>query len=131
MAVQAAAIAAIVKKIIDEVLQRIPDPKARQEAEAELEKLAVQGQLAANAAEANHRSIFVAGWRPFIGWVGGTALAWTFVLKPLLTYVLALFGVATPLPELVATDQLMELIFGMLGFGAMRSFDKWKGTTHR
>jgi len=87
-----------------------------------------------NAAEAQHQSVFVAGWRPFIGWVGGVALAYQFVLYPLLPWALTIangnevFPKPVTPPPVLEADVLWVLISGMLGIAGMRSFDKLKGT---
>jgi hypothetical protein len=88
-----------------------------------------KGQLEINKAEASHKSIFVAGWRPFIGWTCGIALAWHFVLQPLIMFLSVLFGFA--LPELPAFDMgsLMTVLMGMLGLGGLRTYEKQKGLT--
>ena len=85
------------------------------------------GQIEINKEEAKHASVFVAGWRPFIGWVSGASLAYTFVLSPFIEFFARLLGYTgvMPLPD---TSSLMTLITAMLGVGAMRSFDKLKGT---
>ncbi len=93
----------------------------------------VKGQLAINKAEAQHKSVFVAGWRPFIGWVGGVALAYQFILYPLLVWVWSLckakgwIGDIEP-PPVFDTGPLFAIVAGMLGIGGMRSFDKVKKT---
>ena len=88
-----------------------------------------KGQLEINKAEATHRSIFVAGWRPFVGWTCGVALAWHFVLAPFIIFGSAYAGV--PLPELPQFDMssLLTVLMGMLGLGGLRSFEKVKGLT--
>ena len=88
-----------------------------------------KGQLEINKAEASHKSIFVAGWRPFIGWTCGIALAWHFVLQPLIMFLSVLFGFT--LPELPAFDMgsLMTVLMGMLGLGGLRTYEKQKGLT--
>jgi hypothetical protein len=90
---------------------------------------AAMAQVEVNKAEAQHRSIFVAGWRPFIGWVCGIALAYHFVLAPFIVFGVAWFG--AEIPELPAfdMDSLMTVLLGMLGLGGMRSFEKAKGLT--
>ena len=123
----------IVGKVLDKV---IPDSNARavaqellesQHQSGELQQL--MGQIEINKAEANHKSIFVAGWRPFIGWVCGASLAYNFLLYPFLS-----FGVTvvmdTP-PELPVLDasQLMALVTGMLGLVASRTHEKTKGVS--
>jgi len=84
-------------------------------------------QLSVNKAEAAHRSLWVAGWRPFIGWTCGAALAWHFVLVPLVLFVAGWSGVTLPAPPEFNMDSLMTVLLGMLGLGGMRTFEKTKG----
>lgn len=85
-----------------------------------------QGQLDVNKAEAASSSTFVAGWRPFIGWVCGTALVYQYILRP---FVEAGFALAhQPIPALPGLDgNLYELLLGMLGLGAFRTYEKVRG----
>lgn len=122
-------------KMVDKLVDRIPDPAARERAslemQADLLKYAAeqsQAQMEVNKVEAGHQSLFVAGWRPFIGWMGGITLGYAFLLHPILSWFLALVGVDTPLPE-PNTEAMMALVTAMLGVTAARSFDKWKGTS--
>ena len=71
--------------------------------------------------QAKHRTIFVAGWRPFIGWVCGFALAYNFVLRDLLVWYV---GVESAPPAL-QMEHLMTVLIGMLGLGGMRTFEKF------
>lgn len=88
-----------------------------------------KGQLEVNKVEAGHRSALVAGWRPFIGWVCGVALAWHFVLSPVIIFIAAWFNVVLPaLPEF-DMGSLMTVLMGMLGLGGLRTFEKSKGLT--
>lgn len=83
-------------------------------------------QLELNKAEAAHRSLFVSGWRPAIGWTCAFAVAYQFVAMPLLTWVFAIGGLdVPPLPGL--DNFLWELMFGMIGIAGLRSFEKVKG----
>lgn len=84
----------------------------------------LQGQMAINVEEAKHASIFVAGWRPFIGWVCGSALVYNFILYPLLLWAWALSGTEQIPPPSVDGSALYPVLMGMLGIGAMRSYDK-------
>ncbi len=87
------------------------------------------GQLEINKIEAQHRSIFVAGWRTFLGWGLSFAMVWHFVLAPMLIFVFAYTGVETPeLPEF-DMGSLMTVLMGMLGLGGLRTFEKTKGLT--
>lgn len=116
--------------LLDTILKRtIPDPEARQKAIAEL-YMGLQSsdlaQMEVNKAEAGSGSLFVAGWRPFIGWVCGLALFYQFLLSPLALWIG--FMVGHPIPKPPTLDEhLWELMFGMLGMGALRSFEKLKG----
>lgn len=84
-------------------------------------------QLQVNIKEAMHESIFVAGWRPFVGWVCGSALAYTYILQPLLAFTLNAFGVDIgELPE-ISLGELMPVLMGMLGLGYLRTREKEKG----
>ena len=88
-----------------------------------------KGQLEINKNEASHKSIFVAGWRPFIGWTCGIALAWHFVLAPVTMFICAYLSVE--IPELPNFDMgsLMTVLMGMLGLGGLRTYEKQKGIT--
>ena len=86
-----------------------------------------KAQIAVNTEEAKHQSIFVAGWRPFIGWVCGAGLAWTFLIQPIVIWITVLCGVPeTNLPK-IPNDALMELVFCLLGLGGFRTYEKIKG----
>jgi len=88
-----------------------------------------RGQLEVNKAEASHRNIFVAGWRPFIGWTCGIALFWHFVGLPITLFIVSWVGVEIPaLPEF-EMETLMTVLMGMLGLGGLRTFEKIKGKT--
>lgn len=84
-------------------------------------------QMEVNKVEAANPSVFVAGWRPFIGWVCGTALAYTYLVYPVALWAAAYWFPETKPPQLVNDGNLFELMFGMLGLGAMRTFEKTKG----
>ena len=95
----------------------------------ELEKSGELAQIAVNAQEARHDSIFVAGWRPFIGWVCGLAFIWAFLLYPILSFFVVAIGLPVDLtlvPELDLAS-MMPVLMGMLGLGAMRSWEKREG----
>ena len=83
-------------------------------------------QIDVNKVEAGHRSIFVAGWRPFLGWVSGISVAFVYLFQPFIVMVLKIFGSDIELPTL-DLSQLMPLILGMLGLGGLRSFEKARG----
>lgn len=92
-----------------------------QEAEASLN----MSQIEINKIEAAHASRFIAGWRPFVGWVCGFALAWQFVLGPVAVWLVALMGKDVSLPQ-IDTALMIQVLFAMLGLGVMRSYEKIK-----
>jgi hypothetical protein len=83
-------------------------------------------QLGINKQEAAHRSIFVAGWRPFIGWTCGVALAYTYVIQPILIFGLGQAGHLVSLPTM-DIGEMMPVLMGILGLGGLRTFEKYKG----
>lgn len=83
-------------------------------------------QAEINRVEASHRSLFVAGWRPFIGWVCGMGFLWAFLLHPLFEWVVALRGLDV-VPPTIVTDNMMELVLALLGLGTLRSVEKMAG----
>jgi hypothetical protein len=112
----------------------IPDPEKKREAEMELVRMAAEGelkqtiaQLEINAREASHASVFVAGWRPFFGWAGGTGFIYATILQPLLSWVASVQG--WPAPPTLNLDLLWVVITGMLGIGGLRTMEKFKGVT--
>ena len=120
--------------IVSKVLDLIPDPNARQKAQMEMQAQLVtlaaqqaQQQSDVNKVEAENANVFVSGWRPAIGWVCAAAFAWNYVGFPVLAWLLACVGHNVPLRP-VLDGNLMELTLGMLGMGALRSFDKFQGT---
>lgn len=103
----------------------------RAQAEIVLEKLRQEPhilQAEINKIEAAHRTLFVAGWRPFIGWVCGLGFAYAFLLYPILQWAAAIWQPSLTPPALM-TDNMMELVIAMLGLGGLRTFEKFTGKT--
>ena len=82
-------------------------------------------QIDLNKQEAAHKSLFVAGWRPFVGWTCGVALCYHFVLQPFLLFLVYSFGYQVDLP-VFDMSTLTTILLGLLGLGGMRSFEKVK-----
>lgn len=97
----------------------------RMAAEGELKQ--VIAQLEINAREAAHPSRWVAGWRPYFGWVGGTGFLYVVLLQPVLAWLAAIKG--WPAPPDVDSEVLMIVVTGLLGIGGLRTFEKTKGAT--
>ena len=114
-----------------------PDPAQAADAKLKLLELQQSGELSVmtaqtdiNKVEASNSSIFVSGWRPAIGWVCALALAYQYLLKPLVMGILPNFGIAiAPLPGL--DDNLWQLMMGMLGMGGLRTMEKMQGVASK
>lgn len=119
-----------IKSPIDKL---IPDKNARQKFDHELEMALLNAGLAQaeiNKIEAQHASVFVAGWRPFIGWVCGLALAWHFLGYDLANWIRLAFFPKTPAPPaLNGTETLVTVLLSMLGLGGLRTVEKLKGVS--
>jgi phenylpyruvate tautomerase PptA (4-oxalocrotonate tautomerase family) len=122
-----------VSNILDKVVED-KDQKAKLAheiatmAERHAQELA-KGQIDINKEEAKSRNIFIAGWRPFVGWTCGLALFWHFLGLPVTLFVTGWFNLQhPPLPEF-DMQSLMTVLLGMLGLGGMRTFEKFKGVT--
>lgn len=111
-----------------------PDPEKKAAAELELLKLTqdgdlkkILGQLEINAREAAHPSVFVAGWRPAVGWTCGFGLAYQSVFHNILEWIATING--WPLPPQINSEVLIYTLSGMLGIGALRTFEKFHKVT--
>lgn len=128
---------ALIPALTDLLDKIIPDPAARDKAKLELAKSehaaaieqlqlalqADQSQTTINQQEATHSSLFVAGWRPFIGWVCGAAFAYHFVAQPVIAFILINNGVSVSLPAF-QMDELTTVLMGLLGLGSLRTIEK-------
>ena len=127
-------------KVFDKLF---PNPEEKAKAQLELFKLQqegafreleaslqlAQGQMEINKAEAESPDFFRGGWRPFIGWVCGWGLAYQFLIRPILTFILMVAETKVQTLPSLELDTLMTLLFGLLGLGAMRTAEKLKGAT--
>jgi len=119
--------------------KKILDPTEMAEIEfklSQLEHLANQGQIDINKIEAASDNLFVAGWRPFIGWVCGIAIAYAFVGQPIIEWAVSIFDITSTrivddkeVMELVKapeidSDTLYQLVLAMLGMATLRTYEK-------
>ena len=132
---------AVINGVISVIDKVIPDPSQKAAAQLAVLQLQQTGQLEqlkadvqaslaqvdVNKVEAESPSLFKSGWRPAVGWICAVALGVQFLLNPIGSWVAALMGHPVQFPPL-DLGTLMTLLFGMLGLGAMRSFDKKVGT---
>lgn len=120
--------------ILDGVLRLIPDKNERAKAKEQFEGQMlmamtnlVQGQLEINKAEAQHKSLFVAGWRPGVGWICAIALGWNFIAQPLLSWGFFVSGLDLENAPTLDTGELTTILLGMLGLGGLRTYEKRLG----
>ena len=123
-------------KVLDRV---IPDKAAAERAKLELAAIAqtqefqlALEQIKVNVEEAKHPSIFIAGWRPFIGWTCGFAFVYSYLLLPFLMFLAYLFGSPETIAQLTKLPTLdlgamLPVLLGMLGLAGMRTAEKVKG----
>jgi hypothetical protein len=133
------AIAQVIGKVLDRAW---PDPAQKAQAAIALEELrqagefkaldaelqAMQMQADTNKVEAANPDRFVSGWRPAVGWVCASALAWHYIGRPVASWALIMAGGDTPIPEVELGD-LLVILLGMLGLGGLRTAEKFKGVT--
>ena len=119
--------------MISTVLDRVfPDKEASAKAIRDIEATLIENsaqinlaQLEINKVEAGHKSIWVSGWRPSIGWCCSLGIFWAYIGRPVADYAVVMSGSDIILPE-IPTDALMELTFAMLGMAGLRTFEKLK-----
>lgn len=130
----AAAIGPLATLLSDVIKRAFPDKTEAAKIEAammtELLKAdlsAVTGQLEINKIEAGSESLFVAGWRPAVGWTCASAFAYQFVLQPFFAFAVGVFAWQLPPLPVLDTGALSTVLLGMLGLGGMRTFEKMRG----
>jgi len=101
-----------------------PDKTEQEKEQMALAISIVQGQLATNQTEAGNRTLFVSGWRPFIGWVCGLGCAWNWAGLPISLFVAATFFHTKVDLHPADLSEMMPLLLGMLGLGGLRTYEK-------
>jgi hypothetical protein len=126
-------VAGLLNNVIDRIFPD-KDAQAQQRAELllkaqEIDADLAKGQLAINQVEASSDNLFVAGWRPFIGWVCGVAFAYKFIIQPLVIFILLASGSTFDAKTLPVLDwaEMSTVLLGLLGLGTLRSIEKVKG----
>ena len=127
-----------VSNVVSSIIDRIwPDATQSAQAKAQLAQLQISGELAQmtgqleiNKTEAANTSVFVSGWRPSVGWVCSAALAFQFILAPVIEWGTALYGNPVKLPPL-DTGTLISLLMALLGVGGMRTVEKLNGVARK
>jgi len=104
-----------------------PDKSESERAQLAAAVSIVQGQLSINQEEAKSTNVFVSGWRPFVGWVCGSAFAWNWIGLPMAKFGLAVFTTQTLDISPADLSEMLPVLLGMLGLGTLRTFEKTKG----
>ena len=115
----------LVPTIMSIINRIVPDKDLQAKIEAELELAKISGQLDANVAEAQHESVFVAGWRPFVGWICGFSFAYHLIIVHIIQWIMNMTGYSVPLPHF-DSGLMQDALFGMLGLGGLRTYEKHK-----
>lgn len=116
-----------VAELINTAINKIwPDKTEAEKQQLAAAVMVVQGQIDTNKVEAANPSVFVSGWRPFIGWVCGAACAWNWIGLPIAKVALSLAGYSIDLAP-ANLSEMMPVLLGMLGLGGLRTIEKIKG----
>ena len=115
-----------ISKVVDELHTSEEEKLDKKILMQRLQQKLAEKQLDVNAKEASHRSVFVAGWRPAIGWCGAMALFFAFILSPCIEWYAKFSGIDI-VPPAIETGPLLAIVTSMLGVAGMRSFEKAKG----
>ena len=121
-------IVSAIGKIADDLFTSDDERLSRAEIMERLRQQPALAQVRVNLQEAKHSSIFVAGWRPFIGWTCGAALAYHYIVRDMIAWGLTLQGIETAPPMLDMSD-LLTVLLGLLGLGSLRTIEKIKGVS--
>lgn len=120
-------IASLASNVLDRFF---PNKSEQEKQEITMAMMVIQGQIDTNKVEAANPNMFVAGWRPYVGWVCGTGFAIQFVVAPIAEWGAALAGHPVKFPEL-DMGTLLTLLGGMLGIGGLRTYEKTRGVNRR
>jgi len=112
-----------IANIVDKFVETPDERKAADILLAKMAQRPAELQVELTKIEAGHRSVFVAGWRPALGWVCALGLAYAFLIHPTIS-----FFYDGPMPEL-PTDIMFELVVAMLGLAGLRTAEKAMGKT--
>lgn len=116
-----------VANVVDQFIETPDEKRAWDQLKLKIAQKPQLAQIELNKVEASHRTLFVAGWRPAIGWICAIAIGFNFIINPILQWVSCMTDSGCIVGPDMPVDVMMELILGMLGLGALRSFEKYTG----
>lgn len=112
-----------VANVVDQFVETADEKRAWETVKAKMAQEPQLAQVELNKVEASHRTMFVAGWRPAVGWVCASGLAFIFIINPIIQWITGEPGPVFP------TDIVFELVLGLLGLGGLRTYEKMSGRT--
>ena len=115
--------------ILDSVANNIDQFVETKDEKREAMQVLATAQIELTKQESKHRSVFVSGWRPFVGWICAIALAYNFIIRDLMAWIILNTGEAITLPPALAMEHLMTILLGMLGLGGLRTYEKQQKLT--
>lgn len=122
------AVKGFMESVVSPILDKfIPDAKDRLEATLLIQKQVhelLMGQIEINKVEAASANVWVAGWRPAIGWTCASALAYIWIIRDWISWVMLVAGSTLPAPPMLMQDSILELTLGMLGMAGLRTYEK-------
>lgn len=120
-----AAVSAVqgVANVVDQFVETDDEKRAWEQVKAKMAQEPQLAQIELNKVEASHRTMWVAGWRPAIGWICATGLAFIFIVNPVIQWLSDKAGPELPI------EALFSLVLGMLGLGGLRTYEKLSGKT--
>lgn len=107
-----------------------PDKSEQEKQQLAAAVMVIQGQLDINKAEASNPSLFVSGWRPFIGWCCGAACVWNWLGLPVAKFTMAALGHPINISP-ADLSEMLPILIGMLGLGGLRTAEKINGVAAR
>jgi hypothetical protein len=120
-----------ISDLVNTAINKIwPDKSEAEKQQLAAAVMVVQGQIDTNKVEAANPNVFVSGWRPFIGWVCGAACAWNWIGLPIAATALKFYQIDIPLSS-ANLSEMLPVLMGMLGLGALRTVEKINGVASK
>ena len=114
-----------VANVVDQFIETPDEKRAWEQIQLKMAQQPQLAQIEINKVEASHRTLFVAGWRPAIGWICAIAIGFNFIINPIIQWITCMTATGCVIGPDMQVETMMELVLGMLGLGALRTFEKY------